>query len=454
MAFDGSPVFDCGLASALEGDQATLSYLASSSHGGPRFEHNLVAPSSIQVGGSQIMGAPLDISSLVANIGMTPVGFEMPEGAIMASGYNTLGGFPLDVVEPPPPQTVNGDKPTSLKGMWTEEEDRVLKDMVMQLGERRWSVIAQSLPGRIGKQCRERWINHLRPGIKQNEIWTLEDDKLLIGAHKHFGNSWSAIARFLPGWSENAIKNHWNATKRSLKAKRRLKKKKSEQVPPGQLSILEEYIRSVTPASEFATPPPPSLPSQSLAYSGVISPEFVQAPAPEMEMNFNATIPVGPASPHLPGMINQGMPQQLPDLNIRFDPQEMCRMSYQMCAPAPAARPHLVSEYPQQASFNWFPPAEYLAGLSPELATGAGGPSYYAGGSSSNAGASGYYSEAGSGYYSEAGAGYYSEAGPTNASGSGGEPVGEADDIAELASREFMMPSSDDEVTLDFIRFE
>ncbi|CAL4953600.1 unnamed protein product [Urochloa decumbens] len=374
----------------LEGDQATLSYLASSSHGGPRFEHDLVAPSYIQVGGSQIMGAPLDISSLVANIGMTPVGFEMPEGAITTSGYNTLRGVPLDVVEPPPPQT-------------------------------------------------------------QNDIWTVEDDKLLIGAHKHFGNSWSAIARFLPGWSENAIKNHWNATKRSLKAKRRLKKKKSEQVPPGQLSILEEYIRSVTPASEFATPPPPS---QSLAYSGVIIPEVVQAPAPEMEMNFNAAIPAGPQpSPHLPGMINHGMSQQLPDLNIRFDPQEMCRMSYQMCAPAPAARLH-VTEDPQQAKFNWFSPAGYLAGLSPELATGAGGPSSYAGGSSSNAGASNYYTEAGSGYYSEAGAGYYSEEGPANASGSGGEPVGETDDIAELASREFMMPSSDDEVTLDFIRFE
>ncbi|CAL4946513.1 unnamed protein product [Urochloa decumbens] len=454
MAFGDSSIFDRALASMLEGDQATLSYLASSSHGGPRFEHDLVAPSYIQVGGSQIMGAPLDISSLVANIGMTPVGFEMPEGAITTSGYNTLRGVPLDVVEPPPLQTVNGDKPTFLKGMWTEEEDRVLKDMVMQLGERRWSVIAQSLPGRIGKQCRERWINHLRPGIKQNDIWTVEDDKLLIGAHKHFGNSWSAIARFLPGWSENAIKNHWNATKRSLKAKRRLKKKKSEQVPPGQLSILEEYIRSVTPASEFATPPPPSPPSQSLTYSGVIIPEVVQAPAPEMEMNFNAAIPAGPQpSPHLPGMINHGMSQQLPDLNIRFDPQEMCRMSYQMCAPAPAARLH-VTEDPQQAKFNWFSPAGYLAGLSPELATGAGGPSSYAGGSSSNAGASNYYTEAGSGYYSEAGAGYYSEEGPANASGSGGEPVGETDDIAELASREFMMPSSDDEVTLDFIRFE
>ncbi|CAO2182298.1 unnamed protein product [Urochloa humidicola] len=453
MAFDDSSVFNRVLASVLEGDQATLSYLASSGHGGPRFEHNFAVPSSIQVGGAQLMGAPLDISSLVAEIGMTHAGFEMTNGAITDSDYNTLGDVRLDIVEPPPPQTVNSDKPSSIKGTWTEEEDSILKDTVMLLGERRWSVIAQSLPGRIGKQCRERWINHLRPDIKQNEIWTLEDDKLLIGAHKHFGNRWSAIARFLPGWSENAIKNHWNATKRSLKAKRRLKKKKSEQVPPGQLSILEEYIRSVSPDLPSTPPPPPPVtpPRQNLAYSGVMGPEVVQAPAPEMEMNFNAAIPAGPPSPHLPGMINHNMPQQLPDLNISCDPQEVCHMSYQMCAPAPAAPLHLVNQDPQQTSFNWLPFAEYLAGLSPELAAG---PSYYAGGSSSNAGASGYYTEAGAGYYSEVGADYCSEEGPSNANGSGGGPVGETDDVAELASREFMMPTSDDEVTLDFIRFE
>ena len=38
--------------------------------------------------------------------------------------------------------------------------------MVIRLGEGKWCMIAKSLPGRIGKQCRERWINHLNPNIK------------------------------------------------------------------------------------------------------------------------------------------------------------------------------------------------------------------------------------------------------------------------------------------------
>lgn len=41
----------------------------------------------------------------------------------------------------------------------------ILKDMVREHGDRKWAVIARFLPGRIGKQCRERWTNHLRPDI-------------------------------------------------------------------------------------------------------------------------------------------------------------------------------------------------------------------------------------------------------------------------------------------------
>lgn len=33
-------------------------------------------------------------------------------------------------------------------------------------GLTKWSQIAKLMHGRIGKQCRERWNNHLRPNIK------------------------------------------------------------------------------------------------------------------------------------------------------------------------------------------------------------------------------------------------------------------------------------------------
>jgi hypothetical protein len=46
--------------------------------------------------------------------------------------------------------------------------DRKLVKLVEQFGLRKWSYIAQLLPARVGKQCRERWHNHLRPNIKVN----------------------------------------------------------------------------------------------------------------------------------------------------------------------------------------------------------------------------------------------------------------------------------------------
>ena len=37
------------------------------------------------------------------------------------------------------------------------QEDEIIIQMVNKLGPKKWSTIAQALPGRIGKQCRERY---------------------------------------------------------------------------------------------------------------------------------------------------------------------------------------------------------------------------------------------------------------------------------------------------------
>lgn len=62
-----------------------------------------------------------------------------------------------------------------IKGPWTVEEDLKLIENVKKYGARNWSQIAKALPGRIGKQCRERWHNHLNPEIIK-EKWTEEED--------------------------------------------------------------------------------------------------------------------------------------------------------------------------------------------------------------------------------------------------------------------------------------
>ena len=65
-------------------------------------------------------------------------------------------------------------KPGMTKQPWSKEEDKLLFDLVAKHGSKRWSLIATSLPGRIGKQCRERWHNHCNPNVNKRQ-WS-EDE--------------------------------------------------------------------------------------------------------------------------------------------------------------------------------------------------------------------------------------------------------------------------------------
>ncbi|KAK7294985.1 hypothetical protein RJT34_17886 [Clitoria ternatea] len=92
--------------------------------------------------------------------------------------------------------------PNLIKGHWTKQEDDIIKELIMVKGEKKWSEIAKHLPGRIGKQCKERALQ------------TKEEELTLIKAHQIYGNKWAEIAKFMHGRSENSIKNHWNCSLR------------------------------------------------------------------------------------------------------------------------------------------------------------------------------------------------------------------------------------------------
>ncbi|KAH8967170.1 hypothetical protein BDL97_03G064700 [Sphagnum fallax] len=105
--------------------------------------------------------------------------------------------------------------PNLVKGYWTAEEDERIKELVGLFGTKRWAAIARCIPGRIGKQCRERWYNHLDPSINRDP-WTPQEDATLMQAHRNFGNKWADIAKLLPGRSDNAIKNRFNSALKKI----------------------------------------------------------------------------------------------------------------------------------------------------------------------------------------------------------------------------------------------
>lgn len=99
---------------------------------------------------------------------------------------------------------------------WSAEEDEYLGQLYQKFGSRKWKCISteinkhfwESKDKRKGKQCRERWINHLDPDNKKGPFLVEEEIKL-IEIQLEVGNRWSYISTFLKGRTENQVKNRF-----------------------------------------------------------------------------------------------------------------------------------------------------------------------------------------------------------------------------------------------------
>jgi hypothetical protein len=98
-------------------------------------------------------------------------------------------------------------KKTAQRVSWTPDEDRHLVHLVKQHGKN-WAVIAENMKGRVGKQCRERWRNHLDPNINKGEF-SEREDAVILKMVEEIGTKWSQIAEHLDRRTENMVKNRY-----------------------------------------------------------------------------------------------------------------------------------------------------------------------------------------------------------------------------------------------------
>jgi len=174
--------------------------------------------------------------------------------------------------------------PTLIKGSWTREEDETIIKFVQENGTKNWTKLSSLLPGRIGKQCRERWRNHLDPEVNRDP-WTNEEDAILIEMHESLGNQWVKIAEHIPGRSDNCVKNRWNST---LK-KRLLYSQGNYQKPRrGRPSLLKTH------KSADDVPIPPRIEEIS---ADIKSQSPTKNPTPNLLSPFTLKSPFGIMSP-------------------------------------------------------------------------------------------------------------------------------------------------------------
>ncbi|XP_024618168.1 snRNA-activating protein complex subunit 4 isoform X1 [Neophocaena asiaeorientalis asiaeorientalis] len=111
--------------------------------------------------------------------------------------------------------------PSLKKGLWAPEEDAKLLRAVAKYGEQGWFKIREEVPGRSDAQCRDRYLRRLHFGLKKGRWNSKEEEKLIELIEKYGVGRWARIASELPHRTGSQCLSKWKMLVRKRQRRRR-----------------------------------------------------------------------------------------------------------------------------------------------------------------------------------------------------------------------------------------
>ena len=189
---------------------------------------SILDPSAASAGAGSVAACPVNAMAypqMVAPGGVDPCTMSIPNAE-----------FDFARVASRPKSKADG---SLQKQGWTPEEDATIVRMVQLTGQK-WSFIACALPGRTDDAVRNRYLrlqkkkqvgaeagasgaggleeggepspgkdSELTQSFKKGEMWTEEEDALIMKAMMTYGQNWKAVSEQVPGRSAHAVRNRF-----------------------------------------------------------------------------------------------------------------------------------------------------------------------------------------------------------------------------------------------------